>query len=146
MPNLAALLKSEISRVARKEIKSQVDALTHAARASRREIVALKQRMLELERKLARSERTVSKLLPSPTQAEAAGAKTPRVTAKGLASLRKRLDLSAADFGRLVGASGLSVYKWEQGRAKPQARYVSALIALRGIGKKEAARRLAAEA
>lgn len=118
MPNIAALLKSEISRVARKEIKTQVDALTHAARASRREVVALKRRVLELERKLARSERTVSKLLPRPMEAEPAGGKGPRVTAKGLGSLRRRLDLSAADFGRLVGASGLSVYVGHGGTSR----------------------------
>jgi len=42
----------------------------------------------------------------------------------------------------VVGASALTIYKWEQGKARPRARFAAALADVRGIGKKEAARRL----
>lgn len=59
-------------------------------------------------------------------------------------SNRKRLGLSAADFGLLVGATGQSVYSWEQGKSKPRAKALAAIAALRGVGKREVAKRLQA--
>ena len=67
-----------------------------------------------------------------------------RFSAKGLISQRKRLGLSANECGLLVGASGQSVYNWESGSARPQAKHLTALAGLRSMGKKEAAARLAA--
>ncbi len=64
-----------------------------------------------------------------------------RIIAAVLA-LRQKLGLSAKDMGTLLGASGLSVYKWESGKVKPRAKQLPAIAALRGIGKKEALARL----
>lgn len=61
-----------------------------------------------------------------------------------MASNRKRLGLSAADFGLLVGATGQSVYAWETRKTKPSAKNLEAIASLRGLGKREVARRLAA--
>ncbi len=61
-----------------------------------------------------------------------------------MASNRRRLGLSAAQFGQLIGASGQSVYAWEQGKSKPHAKNLAAIAALRGIGKREAEARLEA--
>ena len=74
---------------------------------------------------------------------EASDTSSLRFRAAGMASNRKRLGLSAAEFGRLVGASGQSVYLWEQGKAKPRPQYLAAIAALRSAGKKEVAARLA---
>ena len=65
-----------------------------------------------------------------------------RFSAKSLISQRRRLGLSAADCGLLVGASGLSIYKWEGGQARPRAKFLAAIAALRSMGKKEAAAKL----
>jgi hypothetical protein len=54
------------------------------------------------------------------------------------------LSLSACYFGRLLGVSGQSAYAWKRGRTKPRAKQPAAIAALRGLGKKEAAARLAA--
>jgi len=62
--------------------------------------------------------------------------------ADGLKSHRAKLGLSAADYGRLVGASGLSIYHWEAGKARPRQQQVAKLAAVRGIGKREALKRL----
>jgi len=40
------------------------------------------------------------------------------------------------------GVSGLSIYNWEKGKAKPRKEQVATLAALRGITKREAAARL----
>ena len=61
-----------------------------------------------------------------------------RFSAKGLASHRKRLGLSAHDCGLLLGASGQSVYKWEEGEVRPRAKHMPAIACAAPMGKKEA--------
>lgn len=149
MPNIASLLKSEIARLARKELRSQTEGLKKAVTASRSDIVLLKQRVRDLEKALKQSIRMAGRRGADGREsnggtAEAHDANRFRFRAKGLASNRTRLGLSAADFGLLVGASGQSVYAWEQGKAKPRGTNLAAIAALRGVGKREVAQRLAA--
>jgi transcriptional regulator with XRE-family HTH domain len=67
-----------------------------------------------------------------------------RFSAKGLAAKRKRRDLSAAAMAALLGVSGQSIYKWEEGKTRPRASQLPAIAALRKMGKREANARLAA--
>jgi DNA-binding transcriptional regulator YiaG len=143
MPNIASLLKSEISRVARREVRAETAGLKKSASSHRSDIAALKRRVLALESELRR----LRKASGAPTgQAPAGGddasGRVQRFSAKGLASQRKRLGLSAQECGLLVGASGQSIYNWEDGKARPRAKHLQALAALRGMGKKDAAARL----
>ena len=48
MPNIAALLKSEITRVARKEIRAEIESLRKAVSAQRSAIAALKREIAEV--------------------------------------------------------------------------------------------------
>jgi DNA-binding transcriptional regulator YiaG len=141
MPNIASVFKGEISRVARKEVRSELLGLKKAAGAHRAEIAALKRRVQALEQALRRSSETSTRIAAVAAAEESSQAL--RFSAKGLASHRQRLGLSAEDCGLLVGASGQSIYNWEAGRARPRARHLPALAALRTLGKKEAAARLA---
>lgn len=61
-----------------------------------------------------------------------------------MAAQRHRLGLTAAECGLLVGASALSIYKWEADKAQPRAKFLPGLASLGAIGKKDAAARLAA--
>lgn len=146
MPNIASVLKAEIARVARKEIRGETQALKKAVSAYRSDIAALKRRAQALEQQLRRlSKRGAKGAGAEPADAQGDGADQPfRFSAKGLASHRKRLGLSAHDCGLLLGASGQSVYKWEEGGVRPRAKHLPAIAALRSLGKKEAAARLAA--
>ena len=139
MPNFTSILRSEITRLARKEIKAAVEPLRKANGAHRRDIAELRRQLASLQREtksLARHARVERK--------DASETSTSRFTAKGLKSLRARLGLSASDFGRLVSASGQSIYNWETGKASPRAAQQAAIAAVRGLGKREAARRLEA--
>jgi len=146
MPNIATVFKAEITRLARKEAREASDGLKRAVAAQRTEIAGLKRRLQQLEsavKKLAKGAGAVAVApgAPEPGESSAAGL---RFRAKGMAANRKRLGLSAADFGVLVGATGQSVYAWESGKAKPRPESLAAIAALRGIGKFEAEARLAA--
>ena len=140
MPNLSTILKTEITRLARKEIKAAIDPVRKASAGQRKEIAELKRRVASLQRDL----KAASK--PSKARTDAGGGSTgsTRFSAKGLKSLRAKLSLSAADFGQLVGASAQSIYKWETGKTIPRTSQLAALAAVRGIGKREAGKRLTA--
>ena len=140
MPNLSTILKGEITRLARKEIKAAIDPLRKANASHRKEIAELKRLVASLQRDLkaaSKPDKAVEKF------GEASSGST-RFSAKGLKSLRAKLGLSAAEFGLLVSASGQSIYKWETGKVVPRASQQAALAAIRGIGKREAGKRLAA--
>jgi DNA-binding transcriptional regulator YiaG len=138
MPNLSTILKGEITRLARKEIKAAVDPVRKANAGQRKEIAELKRQVAALQRDLKASLKP-SKVVKQEGEAPAGT----RFSAKGLKSLRAKLGLSAAEFGLLVGASGQSIYKWETGKGVPRASQLPALASVRGIGKREAAKRLA---
>ena len=141
MPNLNSVLKSEITRLARKEIRSAVDPLRKSNAALRREIAELKRQITAMQRDIKASGRSQREAKHPDVEQ-----RNTRFTAKGLKTLRARLGLSAADFGQLVGASGQSIYNWEAGKAVPRASQQAALAAVRGLGKREAAKRLEAMA
>jgi DNA-binding transcriptional regulator YiaG len=140
MPNIGTILKSEISRVARKELRGETQALKKSVSQYRSQIADLKRRMRALELQVKRAGKG---------KVEAAAPESPagslRFSAKGLAAQRRRLGLSAAAVARLLGVSALSVYKWESGKTRPRARQIEAIAALRGMGKREALQRLEAE-
>lgn len=141
MTNIASILKNEISRVARKECRHETLGLKKAVTAYRSEIAALKRRTSALEvvvRKLSKGHTKIAVAVTSEKSSRHL-----RFTAQGLASQRKRLGLSAHECGLLVAASGQSIYNWEDGKARPRAKNLPAIAALRTMGKKEAAARLA---
>jgi transcriptional regulator with XRE-family HTH domain len=66
-----------------------------------------------------------------------------RFRVDGFATLRKKLGLTANEMGALIGVSGQSIYKWEQGKAKPRASQLQAIAAARKMGKRDVAAKLA---
>jgi DNA-binding transcriptional regulator YiaG len=141
MPNIANALKAEIARVARKEVRAATEPLKKAAVQQRQVVAALRKKMAELEKNSRRTARGS----PSKAPASAVGGEGPRrrFSPARLAKHRAKLGLSAADYGRLAGVSGQTIYKWEQGAARPRAAQLQALASVRSVGKREASSRLA---
>ncbi|MDQ2916323.1 MAG: helix-turn-helix domain-containing protein [Pseudomonadota bacterium] len=140
MPNIGALLKQEITRLSRREIRSQVNVTKKASAQYRRHIAALRRQVATLERQVGLLQRRALDGSPAPA-AKSTGQKV-RFVAKGLKSQRARLGLSAADYARLVGVSAQSIYNWEQGHASPRQEQLAIIAKLRGIGKRDAQRYL----
>jgi DNA-binding XRE family transcriptional regulator len=146
MPNIGTLLKSEISRIARKEVRAETQQLKKSVTQYRGQIAELKRRVQALEQQLRRQGRQVARATSAAAGAAGEEEDGPnlRFSAKGLAAQRKRLGLSAASVAKILGVSALSVYKWESGKTRPRARQIEAIATLRGMGKREALQRLAA--
>ena len=142
MTTLATVLKDEIRRLARKEIRAQTGATSRAVAQYRREIARLKRQQREQERKIAFLEGQTRKSLTSPAKSADANGDS-RFSARSVRAQRRRSGLSAADYAKLVGVSPLTIYNWEHNKSRPRQGQFAALIALRGLGKREALAKLA---
>ena len=139
MPDIATVLKEEISRLARKEQKAESDRQKKAAAQSRSEITALKRRLVDLERIVS----TLAKKVTGKAPAEAVGLKKQvRFSPQRLQAWRKKVKLSAAELAQLVGVSAQTVYHWEAGKARPKPSQLAQLAELRTGGKRKLAVRL----
>ena len=133
MPNIAGVLKDEIRRLAKKEVKAQVGTTKKAVVQYRRDIAKLKRLLGQQERELNRLKKQAQAHPQAEEPSEAV-----RFSAHSVKAQRQRLGLSAADYGKLVGVSGLTIYNWEHEKARPRKAQLATLVAVRGIGKREA--------
>lgn len=141
---LSGILKNEILRLSKKTAKSYFGPLQAAAAAQRRQIAALRREVAALQRQVKSLHKaTGGKTRASTEQDDAEGAPQLRFQVRGLKTLRARLDLSAGDFGRLVGVSGQTVYLWESGKTKPRRSQLLALAEVRKLGKRQVKAKLA---
>ena len=138
MPNIAAVLKAEISRLAKKEAKAATTKLQRASVQYRSDIAKLK----KLVGQQAKDLLAVRKQKQGQPQATEETTDNARFSARSVKAQRKRLGLSALDYGKLVGVSGLTIYSWESGKSRPRKAQLAGFVAVRGIGKREAARKL----
>jgi len=142
MPNILPSLNEHIRRLARREIRAQTSSTKRATSHYRRDIAALKRLVKGMGSRIAYLEKHGGGATRASAGTTDEAPANTRFRADGLRSHRSRLGLSAKDFGQLVGVSGLTIYNWESGKARPRKKQLGALIAIRGIGKREAEKRL----
>ncbi|MEO9163512.1 MAG: helix-turn-helix transcriptional regulator [Casimicrobiaceae bacterium] len=140
MPNIASALKEEITRLARREARGQLEPLKKASNQYRRGIAELKRQVARLGQHVSRASNASMNGTHRQTT-DASPAKV-RFVPKGLRSQRERLGLSAAEYGKLVGVTQQSIYNWESGKTRPRAEQIPVLVSLRALGVREARTRL----
>jgi DNA-binding transcriptional regulator YiaG len=142
MSNLAATLKEEIRRLARKEIRTQIGPARRAAVQHRKEIAKLKRQLVVQQRLLA----ALKSMAAGPAKQVPEDEGIPlgsRFSARSVKAQRRRLKLSAVQYGKLVGVSAQTVYLWERGKVRPGKAQFSNLVAARGMTRREAVQKLA---
>ena len=145
MPDVARVLREEVQRLAKRQVKAGLAPL-------KRDNVRLKKHVADLRRELMALTRTSRELLArvtavvatKETEVATERAATLRPTSKGLVRLRRRLDLTQIEFGKLLGVSGQAVLNWEGkgSRVRMRSANLAALAGIQRIGKREARRRL----
>ena len=141
MANVMSALKSEISRLARKEAKREVAPVKKASANYRGLIAGLRKQIDAPQNEVAALRRIAPK-----AEKTLAAAQEPQgrfwITGPGVKALRKRLGLTQANFGKLADVSVPTVIKWEGAKGKAPIRLKAAIArlqAMRGMGKKQAA-------
>ena len=145
MGKMEQTLKSEITRLAKKEVRATCLPLARDVRRLKRTVSALCKTVTVLSRLGAelRAERTAERanLAVAPEEV-----KTARLSPRLIKKLRARLGLTQGELATLVGVSTSAVGFWEYGKAKPEGHNREALVALRKLGKREVAGILATKA
>ena len=140
MPNIASVLKEEITRLVRRQLRGETESLKKASSRYRSEIAALKRRVDALERQISRLERMVPKKAAPVVDGESETKL--RFKPQGVRAQRTRLELSAREMGALVGVSAQTIYNWEAGTSRPRAGQLAVIAAVRKMGKREVKVRL----
>jgi len=140
LPNIATVLKEEIARLVRRQLRGETESLKKASSRYRADIAALKRRIETLEKQISRLERMVPKQV-APSADKETETKL-RFKPQGVRAQRTRLGLSAAAMGALVGVSAQTIYNWEAGTSRPRAGQLAVLAAVRKMGKREVKARL----
>lgn len=143
MPNIGAVLKVEIQRLAARQIRQQTQSLKRSAGTQRKQTAALRVQIGELQKQIAglqKSFKATMRAMPTP-QAPAKPARPMRASA--IRAMRTRLGITASQLANLVGVTDQSIYNWEHEKAKPKAVQAAALLELKGLGKRQVHERLA---
>lgn len=156
MTTFASTLKKEIARVARKELREDLDALRKATATFRHEIATLKRELRSTQAQLRAARQATEKAVqqlgktrPAPAGASAAepaprrGGRRASFSAERFKAQRERLGLTQKDMAAYLGTSTLSVWKWESGQVTPRARFLPGILGLRSLGKREVLKALA---
>jgi len=147
MSQLMTVMKAEIRRIARKEIRAATAGMKKDQTTFRKAVAGLRRQTKEHRSTIRQLLQVATKQAKMATMApEAAEESKVWVTAKGVRARRKKLKLSQAQFGKLVGVSGNTVLKWEHGSGplKFRSQTRRALRAIRSLGIREARLRLGA--
>jgi DNA-binding transcriptional regulator YiaG len=146
MPNLSQVIKAEIARISRREIKTAVPPIKNSTITLKKTAADLKKRVgaLESEIKHLMAFYTTLQAEKKSQSSQATENKT-RISSKGIRALRGKLGLSQDAFAQLLGVSSQAVYIMEHktGRLSLRSATMKNLLSIRGIGKREARARLA---
>lgn len=130
--------------MARKEIKGELGNLRKTVMAQRSEIAALKRDMKTLVAQIKALNKVAgrkAKADQAPEQGEQAPVRHKRqfhFKAEALAAKREQLGLSQQAMAALLGASTLSVSRWESGKVMPRAAQLEHIQSVLKMGKREA--------
>jgi len=144
MAKIESIIKSEIVRLAKHEVRSVYRPIKKEVWALRLKLSNLLKNFTVLDRfakEATKGKGTEPKLEASPEEVKAS-----RLTPQRIAGLRKKLGISQRELGVLVGATTGAILSWEKGKFKPQGEKKAALVALRKIRKRDVRKMLAEKA
>ena len=142
--NVMKVLKEEIVRLSRKEIKKELATPRKSVVTQRGLIADLRRQVNSMQKEL----NALKKAVPAPDKAVLEKAEPKGrfwMTGQGVKALRRRLGLTQSVFGKLAGVSNAAVVNWESHKGKINFRKATAgrLQGLKGLGKREVAEILA---
>jgi len=143
MGKIESTIKSEIQRLAKRQIRSTFIPLRREVRGLRFKLSTLSKGITSLNRltKDLHLGEARPKLEATPEEVKAS-----RLTPARIRALRKKLGISMRELGILTGATVGAVLSWEKGKFKPRGEKKAALVALRKMGKREVRKMLAEKA
>src|SRR5690242_17370918 len=130
MPTVLPVLNQYVRKLARREAKALTSDTKKRLSEHRRFIATLKRELHQMRSEVASLRRHSPKSAPAVPGAMLTKA---RLRIDGLKRHRQSLELSARDYGKLLGVSALTVYNWENRKSKPRKSQLAKIVGVRGI-------------
>lgn len=146
MPNLNAMFRDEIRRVARQELRQSVGTLKSTVAELKESVADLKKRCKDYEKQLGLSQAALAVRTPELSESPIPDEDIAKVrpTSHMIKDLRKKLGISQVEMASLLGVTSQSVSNWERKKGSLSLRNATkrALIRLRNMNKRDAVTRL----
>jgi DNA-binding transcriptional regulator YiaG len=141
MGKLEGIIKDEIIRLAKREMRMKFVPLRRDVRSLRITASQLRKSVLSLQRFVSQQEKQKGpKPVPEVTPEDMRKARfSPRL----IKSLRKHLGVSQREMAKLAGVTVGAVFQWEKGKYEPKDDKKKVLVGLRKLGRQNAKNLLA---
>ena len=135
MGKLESMIRDEILRLARREMRKSFVPLRRDVRSMKGTVSQLRKSVLDLERFKSQEEKQLAqKAVPEVAPEEV---KKARFSPRLIRSLRKKLRVTQKELAVLAGVSVGAVHQWEGGKSEPRAVKKARLVALRSLARRE---------
>ncbi len=136
MGKFEGIIKSEIVRLAKREIRKISVPLGRDVRELKGAVSQLRKAVLTLQRVTALQQKQLEKG-ETPLQAAPEEVKLSRFSPRLIRSLRGHLGLTQKELAILTGVTVGAVHLWESGQFKPSEKKKAVMVALRKLGRRE---------
>jgi DNA-binding transcriptional regulator YiaG len=136
MSKLGATIKSEIVRLAKREIRKTLVPLSRDVRLLKSTVSEIRKAVLVLERLAALQQKELGKR-KIPLEATPEEVKKSRFSPRLIRSLRKHLGISQKELAILAGVTIGAAHLWEKGKFEPKDEKKRVMVALRKLGRRE---------
>ena len=145
MANFVKQFQDEIRRLARKETKLDLERLKREQVDLRKALSAARKQLDKLQRDIKRTGRVAPSAASAPSEGGEEEGGRARISGKTVRLMRAKMGITQGEFAKLVGVTGQSIYQWErkEGALTFRRGAKERLVALKGVGAREARKRLA---
>ena len=136
MGKLEATIKSEIVRLAKREMRKTSVPLGRDVRLLKSTVSQLRKTVLALERFAAQQQKELKKR-KIPLEATPEEVKKSRFSPALIRSLRRHLRITQKELAILTGVTVGAAHQWEIGKFKPKDEKKSVMVGLRKLGRRD---------
>ena len=135
MGKLEGMIRDEILRLARREMRKSFVPLRRDVRSMKGIVSQLRKSVLNLERFKSQEEKQLAQKAVSEVSEEEI--RKARFSPRLIRSLRKKLRVTQKELAVLAGVSVGAVHQWEGGKSEPRAVKKARLVALRSLARRD---------
>lgn len=136
MGKVERIIKSEIVRLAKREMHKTLAPLGRDVRLLKSTVSQLRKAVLTLKRITASQQKVLEKG-KAPLEATPEEVKESRFSPRLIGSLRRHLGITQKELAILTGVTVGAAHLWETGRFKPSIKKKAVMVALRKLGRRE---------
>jgi DNA-binding transcriptional regulator YiaG len=136
MAKFEVIIKSEIMRLAKREIRKIAVPLGSDVRSLKSAVSQLRKAVFALQRITATQQKQLEKG-KTPLEAAPEEVKMSRFSPRLIRSLRGHLGITQKELAIFTGVTVGAIHQWESGQFKPSMKKKAVMVALRKLGRRE---------